>query len=123
MKLLLLAALLQGDTECPAYLRARGYPPAIARLTRPYTHCMTLPFIPIADGLRERRAQCAELRARQLALAEREVRDRAPVSRGVRRHRAADSFDWIDHIAENLPGCETSISIAGDGTELPDAPH
>jgi hypothetical protein len=123
MKLLLLAALLQGGTECPAYVRARGYPPVIAHLTRPYAQCMTLPNIPTANSFGDRRAQCADVRASQLALVEREVRGRAAVSRAARRRAATDSFDWIDHIAANFPGCETSVSIAGDGTELPNAAH
>jgi hypothetical protein len=123
MKLFLLATLLQGAAdECPAYLQAHGYTPAVATLTRPYTECMIRPAFPMQNQLAERRAQCAGIRTRQIALVEQDLGNQLADSASAgRRHAASDTFDWIDHIAANLPGCETSVSIDGDGIESPHA--
>jgi hypothetical protein len=83
---------------------------------------MTHPEFPMPNQPAERRAHCAEIRGRQIALIDRRLRDHRGGSVTTdRRHAASDSFDWIDHLAANLPGCETSVLIDGDGIELPHA--
>ena len=123
MKLLLALALLQtgGGDDCPAYLSARGYPAEIATLTRPYIDCMTRPYSPTDADFAGRRASCASIRERQISRVERLLEGRHRRLANDRQRAASNAFDWVDHVVANLPGCETNISISGDGTRLPDA--
>jgi len=114
MKLLLLAALLQGGTECPASLMLHQRDPVIAHAAQAYADCLTRPMLPAAHELPAATARCAGIRSEQLG------RTRAHTARslryrsvGAREDAARDPFDWIDHVTANLDGCETRI-LVGD---------
>ncbi len=117
MMLLLAIALSQRTAECPVFVRANSYPPAVARLTRPYTDCMTQPGMPDAEQIALRRERCSPIRTEQLRLV-----GQLPPSAlrvGSRRVQPEDSFRWVDHVTDSLTGCHTNIYLAGDGAEFP----
>jgi hypothetical protein len=119
--LLAIAAGHPGASGCDDWLVARGYEPAAAAQSRAYTDCVTEPALPTERDLATRLEQCARIRdgavARAKAALLREPRYRNR-SRAAARAAAAP-FRWVDHIASNFPGCATNLTIAGDGSELP----
>lgn len=80
--------------ECPAalILRDPGITVSETRAARRYAECMSRPWLPLADQLAEKSARCA-------------------TCLGAPSRARSSAVLWIDHIASELPGCETGLLI------------
>lgn len=86
---LLILALVaaQSGEECPVFLEREGA--SFSSLAEEYADCMSRPSLPIAAELDAKRTQCGQESG----------------------HRDNDAIAWVDHIAKELPGCETRITF------------
>jgi hypothetical protein len=98
MKALLIATALAQLTgeECPVTLSLTTQHARVAARALPYARCIGSPSLPPPAELSARRTNCASLR-----------------SRALQSRRSAREMDlalgWIDQIAADLPGCETTV--------------
>ena len=66
---------------------------ADAKTAQRYAVCVSVPWLPTADGLRAKLAECGKNRS------------------ATARPKLKKALDWVDHIAAQFPACETRLQI------------